>query len=317
MKQQVIYKIRNVVNGKFYVGSSTDTQIRFKNHRRLLRKNRHHCKHLQAAWNKYGEDCFKFEIIEVIPDGESLQAAEDRWLAEHVSKEHCYNTGMRSDAPWRGVFKERHPSFGRPVSPEQREQISATLKAFYAADITNHPRFGKVHTDESKARISAARMGKMAGEAHYRYGKTLSEEVRRKIGDTQRGKPKAPRVMSEAGRAKILQDYADGKRVSVFKGRKHTLEARAKMSKRVFVMPDGILFSSLTQVLQYYGLKMPTLRRALVSGLPLQKGPLKGYMFQYSNGMQTEQDLRMIGLRIPLEGAILAPLGSFQLRQPT
>ena len=73
----VIYKIRNVVNGKFYVGSTINQKDRFRNHRRLLRKNRHHCAHLQAAWNKYGEDCFKFEVIEHdIPVG-ALQAAED------------------------------------------------------------------------------------------------------------------------------------------------------------------------------------------------------------------------------------------------
>ena len=63
MKQQGVYQIRNVVNGKFYVGSSKDIKNRHAAHRKLLRGNRHHCPHLQAAWNKYGEDCFKFEVI--------------------------------------------------------------------------------------------------------------------------------------------------------------------------------------------------------------------------------------------------------------
>ena len=203
MKGKFIYKIRNVVNGKFYVGSTTNTRERFRTHRNRLRRNRHHAPHLQAAWNKYGEDCFKFEVVEDLADDVNLQGAEDRWLAKHVGQEYCYNKSRYSDSPMRGIPKEQHPSFGRPKSKQARDQISATLKAFYAEDVTNHPRFGKQHTEETKAKISAARKGKMVGETHYRYGRTLSEEVRRKIGDTQRGKRKPSRTYTPEGLAKV------------------------------------------------------------------------------------------------------------------
>ena len=199
MKIQVIYKIRNVINGKFYVGSTNNVHERFRTHRKKLRSGKHHCAHLQAAWTKYGEDVFKFEVIETVPEGQSLQAAEDVWLAEHVGKEHCYNHGMRSNAPWRGIPKDQHPSFGRPKTTTEREAISATLKEYYSADPTNHPRTGTKHSEETKQKISQNRMGKMAGEEHYRYGKTVSEEVRKKIGDAQRGVKKAPRVYTPEG----------------------------------------------------------------------------------------------------------------------
>lgn len=59
-----VYKITNNVNGKFYVGSSKDIKYRWKQHRDKLNDNKHGNTHLQNAWNKYGEDNFKFEIIE-------------------------------------------------------------------------------------------------------------------------------------------------------------------------------------------------------------------------------------------------------------
>ena len=63
---QVIYKIINRVNDKFYVGSTVNKKVRFREHRKQLRGNRHHCKHLQAAWNKYGEVKFDFVVVEEV-----------------------------------------------------------------------------------------------------------------------------------------------------------------------------------------------------------------------------------------------------------
>ena len=58
-----IYKIRNLVNGKFYVGSSVNTRVRFQNHRRHLRRGTHHCRPLQNAWDRYNDGKpRKFEI---------------------------------------------------------------------------------------------------------------------------------------------------------------------------------------------------------------------------------------------------------------
>lgn len=58
-----IYTITNVLDGKYYVGSSITVEKRLKQHKRSLLANKHHCKHLQRAWNKYGEQNFKFEIV--------------------------------------------------------------------------------------------------------------------------------------------------------------------------------------------------------------------------------------------------------------
>ena len=205
MKQQGIYKIRNLVNKKFYVGSSNNVYERFRAHKKLLRGNRHHCKHLQAAWNKYGEDCFVFKIVAHIVAVEDLFTAENGWLQQWVGTPECYNSGRSAEAPMRGMPKELTHNYGKPVPPEQRLKIAATLKATYAANPESHPRLGKKHTPEALAKIAANRTPP-AGEAHYRYGKTVSPEVREKIGAAQRGVKKGPRVYTPEGLARAREN---------------------------------------------------------------------------------------------------------------
>jgi group I intron endonuclease len=56
-----VYAIIHKPSGKFYVGSSNNTKARLTTHRRELKRNNHHCKHLQRAWSKYGETEFEFK----------------------------------------------------------------------------------------------------------------------------------------------------------------------------------------------------------------------------------------------------------------
>lgn len=60
-----VYKITNLINNKVYVGKSTNVTKRFSKHRLYLNKNIHINAHLQSAWNMYGEDNFKFDILEI------------------------------------------------------------------------------------------------------------------------------------------------------------------------------------------------------------------------------------------------------------
>lgn len=190
--KNVIYKIRNVVNDKFYVGSTVDSRKRFWSHRKFLRLGTHDCIHLQRAWNKYGEDCFKFEIVEQLDNKEDLYPTEQKWLDKHFGKDYCYNMAAHADSPM------------RDASPEIRAKLAARTKAWLERE--GHPRKGYKCTPEEIALSSERRKGKHAGKDHYRYGKTVSEEVRKKIGDAQRGVKKAPRVYTEEGLAKAREN---------------------------------------------------------------------------------------------------------------
>src|SRR5258706_4141008 len=97
-----IYKIINVVNNKFYVGSAIDCKRRKTRHFSELRNGVHKNRHLQAAWNKYGEQAFVFVVVENYAMDTDLLQIENRWLQEHVGKEYCYNIGVNAITPMLG-----------------------------------------------------------------------------------------------------------------------------------------------------------------------------------------------------------------------
>lgn len=245
-----IYKIINVVNNKFYVGSAVDLKRRKTRHFSELRTGKHNNRHLQAAWVKYGEQAFVFVVVEELPDDADLLAAENVWLKEHVGKEYCYNLGVDATAPMTG--------FGGELSPT----------------------WGYKHTEEAKAIIAAASTGRSQDE----------ETIRKKTAHLV-GKPKSAEV-----RAKISATLSGEGNYWYDKKRP---DHGAKVSKTVFSVRDGIMFPSLQAALQYYDIKMPTLRRALASGKPISRGKLTGYAFQYGGiTMPTEQDLSLINYRL-------------------
>lgn len=84
---QAIYKIRNTVNNKCYIGSSVNIKARKQEHFRDLVLNKHHCIALQRAYNLYGKDKFSFEIIEVVND-KSYLISREQFHIDRVNPEY-------------------------------------------------------------------------------------------------------------------------------------------------------------------------------------------------------------------------------------
>ena len=159
-KRSGIYRILNKNNGKVYIGSAANLQKRRNAHLRNLRNGDHINSHLQYAWLKYGADSFAFQIVEFVDDVNDLIKREQFWID-------TLNCTVRA--------------YGYNISPIAGSQL------------------GMKHTEETKARISAA-------------GFNMSAEVKAKISAAGRGRP-----WTAAKREKST-------------GWKHTDESKAKMS---------------------------------------------------------------------------------------
>ena len=61
---------------------------------------------------------------------------------------------------------------------------------------------GKPKSEETKKKMSEAKKGKYTGENSSMYGKTHSEEARKKIGEAQKGKPKSEEHKNKIREAK-------------------------------------------------------------------------------------------------------------------
>lgn len=75
-----IYMIKNIVDNKVYIGSSTNIEIRWDTHIRDLNNNTHYSKVLQKSWKDYGKNNFEFLIIEEIKDENILKRREQYWI---------------------------------------------------------------------------------------------------------------------------------------------------------------------------------------------------------------------------------------------
>lgn len=71
---------------------------------------------------------------------------------------------------------------GKIINDATRAKLSAANKG------QNHPFFGRHHSEESKAKMSAARKGKYCGENHHLFGKHRSAEAKAKMSAARKGK---------------------------------------------------------------------------------------------------------------------------------
>jgi len=165
-----IYIIKNLIDGKVYIGQSKNVEYRLRIHKAKLRHGAHYNTHLQRAFHKYGEKAFKFGVVCKCSEDE-LDERERGWIDWYRStdRKHGYN----------------HESGGRAqktISAETRRAVSEANKR-------------RIVTDETRRKLSEAGKGRIFGprsdewrrkqsEAHK--GITYSDETRRKVSEAKK-----------------------------------------------------------------------------------------------------------------------------------
>ncbi|MFA5207189.1 MAG: GIY-YIG nuclease family protein [Candidatus Paceibacterota bacterium] len=100
-----IYRILNIINGCFYIGSAFNYKNRWSHHIHLLNKNKHDNIHLQRAWNKYGSKNFIFSIIIQIFNKNNLHEIEQQYLDKYfkIYKDKLYNIAKKVEGHSNGL----------------------------------------------------------------------------------------------------------------------------------------------------------------------------------------------------------------------
>jgi group I intron endonuclease len=179
-----IYKITNLISNKVYVGSAINLSNRKATHFYKLRNNTHGNPHLQNAFNKYKEENFVFQIIEIVEDCLTLTAIEQKWIdscknkniklyniclvaGNSYGKKHTVSTRKKMSLSKIGISNS---FFGKTHTEEVKKRLSIINK-------TNNPFQGKKHTLESKLKMKSS---VPKGEKHHnsKLNKDLVNEIR-------------------------------------------------------------------------------------------------------------------------------------------
>jgi group I intron endonuclease len=168
-----VYEIKNIVNGKFYIGSSANYERRIRVHKTELRCNRHHNPHLQAAWLKYGESTFKFAAL-IVCAPETMRFYEqlciDR-LAPQYNKSNSAYSGVPVGATLSGEHKRKIGATSEKLwkTPEYRNTVTLAIQVAMTEEEKSKrsERTRKLwENPEYRARAVSARVGNAYSKGH-------------------------------------------------------------------------------------------------------------------------------------------------------
>jgi group I intron endonuclease len=75
-----VYRIRNLVNGRCYVGSTKSPETRIRAHYVLLRRSRHHSRRWNEDFKTFGPGSFVAEVLESDVPAPERYAREQHWM---------------------------------------------------------------------------------------------------------------------------------------------------------------------------------------------------------------------------------------------
>jgi len=161
-----VYKITNVKNGKFYIGSSKDIEFRWNEHKKHLNGGYHINNKLQNAWNFYGKESFEFSIIEITNEIDLL-VREQFYL--DMFKPHMKEIGYNINPTSNGGDTLTHNPKGQMLIEEWRKKYSVLHKG------KGNPMHGNRNINYS---YDNGLKGKKRG--------AMSDEMKRKISEQKR-----------------------------------------------------------------------------------------------------------------------------------
>lgn len=170
-----IYIIKNIKTNKVYVGQTKQKfKKRYWAHLWALRNGIHFNKKLQSSYNKYGEDFFEFQIVEIIDNPDCLDEKEKEYIQKFDSISNGYNISEGG----------KDIDFSKYISPNIRKEVGQKnskrmLGRQLSEETKKRMRESSRHLSPSPETIEAVR--------NYMKNRKVQEETRDKLRKANTG----------------------------------------------------------------------------------------------------------------------------------
>lgn len=174
-----IYRIECVQTGKYYICSAVNIRQRFNSHLYMLRHGKHGNRHLQNAWNKYGECSFFLSVIEEC-EKDTLIAREQHWIDATMAFMPAIGMNNSPTATTSKGFrhseatKERLSELARA---RDNSHLSINSEKMRGTAPHNKGKPGRKWTDDEKARASAQKKGHPAWNKGIPHTEAAKEKI--------------------------------------------------------------------------------------------------------------------------------------------
>lgn len=160
-----IYSIFHIDSGRHYIGSAVDIARRRREHFCKLRKAIHPNAKLQNAWNKYGEESFKFVVLDRCHRKE-LIVEEQQFIVAANSVNGGFN-----------ILKIAGSTMGYKHTAETKAHLSLVNRGYKHTKEAKDRMRGRLISDETREALSIAHLGYV-----------MPESQKLAIGEGNRGK---------------------------------------------------------------------------------------------------------------------------------
>lgn len=212
-----IYKITNQINNKCYIGSAVNLKLRLQRHYYELCKQLHNNKYLLQSFNKYGEEQFDIEILEIfetINYNELLNIEKSYILYyDSINESKGYNLMLDNSTHFKNLNKsESHILLNkkRDSKPVCAMNIRTGIKEYEFDSVTDCANF--LNTSSSNiSRVCKNKLNFIKGYTFcYKNEYDENQDYRKAL--TQKGKK-----LSEKQRLLLKQHVQKHKGIKVFK----------------------------------------------------------------------------------------------------
>lgn len=157
----VVYQVRNLRNGKCYIGQTmNDVARRWAHHRWVLRNHRHNNCYLQRAWDKHGEAAFIFEILDQSAKTiDELNALETFYVATTPNLYNLTSGGRNGKCSEETKRKLSRAGKGKAPWIRGKHHSAETRKKMSEQRMGNQNCLGRKASDDTRCKLSESHKG--------------------------------------------------------------------------------------------------------------------------------------------------------------